>query len=421
MPNYQHILYIAYTYQPSPYVGARRHAGICHALASQVDKLSLWTGNPHPAISFPVYSLRRLRHWDLPKLIKPSTGVSPAQHGPKPIISFLIKLKNSIPFSIFFGLGGPCYVLQAYWLFCRLPEPEKPDTIFTSFFPLADLLAGYLIKRSHPQVQWIADFRDLPVDRTKNQVLWPSITNWFFKRLLHKADQVTTVSSGIADHLPVTRSKIYVFNNGFDQEKLSDHSGFRSKKFTITYTGSVHKGLQNPTPLFSSLQKLIMLGKLDAKDIEFQYAGPQSNLWYKWLSIYPEINLVDLGYLTKDQAIKIQQHSQINLLLTWSTEDSSGILTSKLYDYLAARRPILAIVNGLEDSELDHLIIKTNGGFCHYTLGSQQDQLQTWLLDKYEEWSLTQTTSDHSNIELLTNYSWENLCKKWLADLQVKE
>ena len=136
---------------------------------------------------------------------------------------------------------------------------------------------------------------------------------------------------------------------------------------------------------------------------------------------YPDIPWVDLGYLDARAAINLQQSSQINLLLSWATRQSSGILTSKLYQYLAAQRPILALVEGNIDTELNYLITEVNGGFCHYTFYSQPELLEDWLSDRYQEWSLTQMVKNQSDFELVKDYTWEKQIKTWLTDLQYKD
>ena len=375
----------------------------------------MWTGNPHAEFSFPVHIFRHLRHWDLPKVVPPTPGVSPSQNQPGLLRQWLIRLKNSFPFSLFFGLGGPWYVWQAWRAFHQLPENEKPDLVFTSFYPLSDLLAGYWIKRTHPRITWVADFRDIPVDKTKNQVLWPSLTDWFISRLLRKADQVTAVSSGVANQLPVQAEKIYILYNGYSIDQLADLSDPVSEKFTITYIGSVQLGLKRIDVLLERIQALINHRQIDAHDINLQYAGPQSDIWQTCMRYYPDIPLVYLGYLGDRAAINLQQSSQINLLLSWATRQSSGILTSKLYQYLAAKRPILALVEGHDDAELAHFVGVVNGGLCSYSTDpGRSDLLDQWLLDQYRQWKALGKVPHHTNADELQKYSWNQLVNTWL-------
>ena len=410
-----HILYLTYAFPPSPYVGARRHTGLCQALSSQVDRLSIWTGNPHPDVNFPVYSVQYLRHFDVPRFIKPKPGYSAAQGKPGKAVSWLIKLKNSIPFSIFLGLGGPWYVLQAYWKFNRIPKADKPDILITSFYPLSDLLAGYLIKRTHPQVRWVADFRDLPVDMAKNQVLWPQWTQLFFKHLLRFADQVTAVSGGLLTQLPIRPERSYVLYNGLEKEKIQENPNHPAEKFTISYTGSVYIGLQESRILWQVLDQLIKNGKMEAEKIEVHYAGPQSTLWRNWLSDYKTIPFYDHGYQTALAVRKLQFSSQINLLLTWSTRESKGIMTTKLFEYLAAQRPILALIKGEYDVEVANVIEQINGGKCFSTMDSALiHSLEKWILNAYDQWKKDGFLPSKSNSTNVAMYDWNHLIKEWL-------
>ena len=69
------------------------------------------------------------------------------------------------------------------------------------------------------------------------------------------------------------------------------------------------------------------------------------------------------------------------LLLNWSAPDYYGVLTAKLYDYLSAGRPILALVNGPSDPELTQIVEGTRAGRV-YAGGMSPD----WLLACYQQW-----------------------------------
>jgi hypothetical protein len=70
------------------------------------------------------------------------------------------------------------------------------------------------------------------------------------------------------------------------------------------------------------------------------------------------------------------------LLLSWSAPNYYGVLTAKLYDYLSAGRPILALVNGPDDPELRQIVEGTRAGKVFAT----RDSVAAWLLDGYLKW-----------------------------------
>lgn len=58
------------------------------------------------------------------------------------------------------------------------------------------------------------------------------------------------------------------------------------------------------------------------------------------------------------------------------------MLTGKLYDYLAAGRPILVLVNGPDDPELREIVEGAQAG----KVFDRDSQPTEWLLDCYRRW-----------------------------------
>jgi hypothetical protein len=72
------------------------------------------------------------------------------------------------------------------------------------------------------------------------------------------------------------------------------------------------------------------------------------------------------------------------LLLNWSAPGYYGVLTAKLWDYLATGRPVLALVNGPEDEELRSIVEGANAGAVF--ANKEQGELEKWVGEKYAYW-----------------------------------
>ena len=76
----------------------------------------------------------------------------------------------------------------------------------------------------------------------------------------------------------------------------------------------------------------------------FEYAGKEGDLF---LSQAAEYNLhsyvVDHGQLSRLDALRLQQESDICLLATWNTSFEQGALTGKIFEYFMFKKPILAM------------------------------------------------------------------------------
>jgi glycosyltransferase involved in cell wall biosynthesis len=68
-----------------------------------------------------------------------------------------------------------------------------------------------------------------------------------------------------------------------------------------------------------------------------------------------------VSYLPHSEVIKIQQQSQVLLLLINDTPNAKVILPGKFFEYMASRRPILCI--GPKDGDAAQVIADTNSGF----------------------------------------------------------
>ena len=85
----------------------------------------------------------------------------------------------------------------------------------------------------------------------------------------------------------------------------------------------------------------------------------------------------EIGYVSHDKVLQLQPKSQILLLLEIDSEETKGILPGKLFEYLNARRPILAI--GPEGWEASAIIQETNSGVG--LVSSDESALKNVLLE----------------------------------------
>lgn len=408
-----HLLIIGYHYTSQNSVGNLRiekFAKSFHDLGYRVTLFSAQGPDPTHNSSFRVHQFPTS---DFTFFIKRRPS-SRSQESGNFWLKVILRLKNTFPCLYLLSPGGPRYrnaILKAF----KSLHAEQPVThLLTSYDPVYDLIIGRDIKRKAPELLWMVDFRDLPVDPVKKNTWWSNATNAFYRNLLRSADRITTVSQGLARRLPIASKHASVLYNGFSEYAFNPAPNRKTTKFTITYSGTVDVRLQDPRPVIQALATLIDHGLLDARDIEFHLAGPQSALWKKWFHDFPAIRFCDHGHVSHAEAIELQHKSQLNLLLTWASPKSTGIMTSKLFEYLAAQRPIIAYVHGIPDPEIIHLVDTVNGGHC---LTSGNDELSTslapWIIQQYELWKKNGFVPSHTNLELLNHYRWGHLFQAW--------
>ncbi|MEM7573311.1 MAG: hypothetical protein AAF433_10440 [Bacteroidota bacterium] len=316
----------------------------------------------------------------------------PVQHKQRPGYRSAVRLRETYPFQYYLGEGGPIYRREAFRAALRLVEQQDITHLFSSFRPWTDHLVASRIKARFPHLQWIADFRDLPIDPLRNP---PYGLKWH-KRLLEKrlrlVDQVWTVSQGLARELTNYHPRVAVVPSGLSG--LPSATDYQADRFTINYSGSIYPGLQRLDPLIGAIQKLDQQGLLQAAQIKLQYAGKDAPLFRHWVNksgLAFELKIRD--QLPLDQALALQANCHLNLLLSWSAEHYQGILTAKLYDYLAAGRPILALINGPEDPELRAIIEESRSGRVFWSDDEERSPktaLSSWFLKQFQAWQAKQ-------------------------------
>ncbi|NRB54311.1 MAG: hypothetical protein HRU41_42075 [Saprospiraceae bacterium] len=363
--------------------------------------------------SVPTIDLRRL-YVLLKKKSQKSPTLSTRFKSSTTFLAFR-KISESFPFNLLLDDGGCSYIWNAYYKAKALIKQQQIEYIFTSYRPTADLVVGMLLKREFPELTWIADFRDLPVDPIRKNTLFPKLQHSWYRHLLQRADLLTTVSYGLAHNLRAYSSKFHVLPNAVPL--ISAEVLPANTKFTITYTGSIYPKLQNGNLLFQAISLLQAQKIINPDTFQLVYAGKDSEAWTRWVRKHKVGQFsVDKGLIPYRSAIRLQQESHINWMLTWSSNNSQGILTAKSGNYLAARRPILALVNGPRDMELEDRISVSPSSLVLYTKERQVGRkLLAYLKQAIQAWQRGKPTEPQNTIQQdLYSSSWTHEVDKLL-------
>lgn len=228
------------------------------------------------------------------------------------------------------------------------------DTVITSSPPHSTQLIGLRLKKEF-NLKWLADLRDPWTEIYYNKLLFR--TNWakkidyrYEQACLQNADTLIVVSEDIKRRLGEAREtileKTHVIPNGFDEE---DFSHERTKNDAgikyISYVGNL--GLQYPIEEF--LKTFSELVKVD-EQWRIRFVGNVSDVLIteiqklgleKWVEFTP--------YVEHKKAVEYMINSDLLLLIIPNTENNKGILTGKLFEYIATGNPIIYI--GPEDGD----------------------------------------------------------------------
>jgi len=257
---------------------------------------------------------------------------------------------------------------------------EKIDIIFSSYSPsVSHFVASQLHKQTG--IPWVAEFRDL---WSLNHYVRKVQPFHFFekeleKRVMKDSNLLITVSEPAAKQLEALHSKkVVTIHNGFDEDDYLDNVPLTAK-FTITYTGNIYPGKQDPSVLFKAVAELKEEGKISPDSFEVRFFG--GNTLATLPPIIKEYYLEKLvkiyGFVPFKESIEKQKESTILLLLGWNDPRERGAYSGKVFEYLGARRPILAI--GLKGDVADELLKETGSGVVVNEVNEIKTLLSKWM------------------------------------------
>ena len=343
----------------------------------------------------------------------------------KTISSGIIKQKEKQSFmqKLMLYIRGNFFIPDArkFWIkpsvkFLKLYlKSANIDAVITTGPPHSLHLIGLGLKREL-QLQWIADFRDpwtqigyqKELKLTKNSA---EKHQRLENEVLNSADKIITTSFTTKKEFASKTSKpIEVITNGFDSD-LNESTALSKldENFSISHIGSLLSG-RNPNSLWKVLAEISAENKDFRNDFKLKLYGTVSDEVVQSISEAGlDKNLLLGGYIGHSEALMIQKSSLLLLLIEINSEETKGIIAGKLFEYLAAKRPILAL--GPIDWDVAKIIEETSSGESFQY--QEESALKEYILSSYQKYRENKLLSDSKNIG---DYHRKNLTKK-LAEL----
>lgn len=242
-------------------------------------------------------------------------------------------------------------------------EKQAFDTIITTGPPHSLHLIGLELKKD-TGIRWIADFRDPWTQIGYHEKLKLTASSRkkhekLEKKVLNAADDILVTSYTTREEFESkTNRPVHLITNGFDTEieqQNTEHS-----EFWISHIGSLLAG-RNPENLWLALSELLNENEDFRKKFRLKLAGRISD------SVLESIQAAGLqeflenkGYISHSEALKLQRQSSVLLLLEINSEETKGIIPGKVFEYLSANKPILAV--GPANWDAEQILKKTLAG-----------------------------------------------------------
>ena len=287
----------------------------------------------------------------------------------------------------------------------KIIDIENPSLIFSTSPPHSvQLGAKKLAKRSG--LKWIADFRDPwteayweeDIDKTG---LIKKVNLKLEKNVLASADLITTVSKGMIDVFSTKISNRYDFlYNGLEtfntKKSITD-------KFEIIFLGNLSK-YQSPLPFIEAINLLPHKTKLQ---MEITFIGKVFDDYLQLFNKYDGIQINVKEYMPYQDMMHYVKKASMLLLIYHKTSYTTGYMTAKIFDYLALRKPILAL-GQLRSTGEDVLQQTGSGQLFEY---SDIENISKYIAEEFEQWTKKHYVLLQSN-KALDNYKTIENVKK---------
>ncbi len=265
----------------------------------------------------------------------------------------------------------------------RIAADAGIDLVFSSSPPatahlLAQRLAAALGK------PWVADLRDpwAEMHTLPRTELRRRFDVWLERRTLRRASAITTVSGTMARRFAEQyRAPVHVIMNGYDPADVPADAAVEpdSERLSLVYTGMLYEGRRTPLMVFRALRALAARGRVDLSRVVVKLYGRNMAIAERELAGFPDLHSsVEIGgEVSYKEALLLQRAATVLLLLEWPDPRAVGVVTGKIFEYVAAERPIIAIAP--HGGEIEEVLRTTGSGHVAQT----QDELERVIADAY--------------------------------------
>lgn len=265
-----------------------------------------------------------------------------------------------------------------------------PDNtiIITTGPPHSTHLVGQQLKKVFESITWVCDFRDPWLELYSNANA-PQYENARKKNIsmermvLENADRVITVGPSLAKLLqsklpPNKQTKVSYFYNGFDHYKMDKIPLIDPKEFIITFIGLIPDDYQ-VEGFIQALKKFTTI--IGSRNVILRLAGNISQNFINELSNLPTIEVDYRGFVTHLESLKLMKSASLLFTILPTQKFDEILISGKLMEYVASRKPILCIGNKKGDAA--SLIKKNKSGKTFNN--DETDEIVNFIIACYHE------------------------------------
>jgi glycosyltransferase involved in cell wall biosynthesis len=265
-----------------------------------------------------------------------------------------------------------------------IARQEGIDVVLTTSPPGSVHLIGAAVKRA-TGAKWVADLRDslaLHAHRSSEGVgarAKQKARAGIAHLVARQADAIVTAAEAITEETKglSPRGRVVTIPNGCDFDDFAGLAYTRGDRFRLTHAGSFF-GKRDPKPFLRALAA----SGLD--DVTVRFLGdfrPGDREFMESLGLAGRVELIE--HVPRRESLRLQRDSDALLLLIPEAGGRGrGILSGKVFEYLAAERPVLAVVP--PDGAAAQLVRDTGAGVV--AAPEDVDGIRDALVELHARW-----------------------------------
>lgn len=412
----RHILMVAYLYPPCNAVPAHRPAGLRRAFESAGVRTTVLTSKISGSYEddrerriIRAGDLRTRFRTQYQTLVGYRDGPLETRAEPRWWANYIVPDPTAVS-----------WFPQALVQLLKLIGSDRPDVIVTTSGPESSHLLG-LVARAFG-IRWVADYRDGWLRDVRHPAPLRVIDRALERLIARRSTIVTAVNDAIAADIAHRQGvPTFTISNGFDRSVVASASEERAtldpRRFSLVYTGLlaidvgeqpvVNRG-RDAQEFLDALALLLATHPSFAGRVELVIAGPISESEREVLTRGELRKVVRvLGLLPRERALGLQQAADGLLLIP----GGAGATTAKVFEYLAARKPIFAV------TERNSVAAELLGRAGEHTIAQPGDVpvLAGALRDYVIRWEAEGAVYEPSSDFDLDAYEYETLGGKLLT------
>ncbi|MBF0195013.1 MAG: glycosyltransferase [Magnetococcales bacterium] len=352
-PDKKNVLMIAYHFPPARGSGVQRTLSFCQNLPDFGWQPQILSVNPR---AYPSQGDDQLKE------IPPQVNVERA---------FTLDAAKDLAIKgKYLGITAVPDRFSSWWLWAvpkamEMIKKTRPDVIWATYPIATSLLIAHSIHKK-TGIPWIADFRDpMFYNSQAEDSLTKKVYAKIEKQTIESCQKIITTTQGHSQlyqqkYSHLNKNHWQVIPNGYDEgifKKVEKNRAILEQnpvkqQITILHSGTLYKGHENrtPQPLFAAIAKLKQTQKITATNLKIIFRATGCDKIIQNMITKADIaDIVEIKpAIPYEKAI--EELINVDGLLLLQGKNYNHQVPAKLYEYIRAKKPFLALTDPQGDT-----------------------------------------------------------------------